>query len=58
MSDEEFETCTGLERNNTLIGGEWDDDECYFVVDELMKFIPRVKYEKYSFCAGLLSIKG
>ena len=37
---------------------EWDDEEFYFVVDELIKFIPQVKYEKLSFCAGLLSIKG
>ncbi|MDE7016539.1 MAG: class I SAM-dependent methyltransferase [Lachnospiraceae bacterium] len=57
IGDIMFETRVELERNKTLIGEEWDDDECYFVVDELTKFIPQVKYEKYSFCAGLLSIK-
>ena len=35
-----------------------NDKSGYFVVDELIKFIPQVKYEKLSFCAGLLSIKG
>ena len=34
-----FETRTELERQKTLIGEEWDDDEFYFVVDELIKFI-------------------
>lgn len=41
-----------------MIGEEWDDDEFYFVVNERKKSIPQVKYEKFSFCAGLLSIKG
>ncbi len=58
IGDIMFETRTELERQKTLIGEEWDDDEFYFVVDELIKFIPQVKYEKFSFCAGLLSIKG
>lgn len=53
-----FETRTELERQKALIGWEWDDEEFYFAVDEMMKFIPQVKYEKYSSCAGLLSIKG
>lgn len=58
IGDVMFETRTELERQKTLIGEEWDDDEFYFAVDELTKFIPQVKYEKFSFCAGLLSIKG
>ncbi len=51
-----FETWAELEKYKTLIGEEWDDDEFYFVVDELTKFFPQMKYEKFSFCAGLLSI--
>lgn len=58
IGDVMFETRTELERQKTVIGEEWDDEEFYFAVDELAKFIPQVKYEKYSFCAGLLSIKG
>ncbi len=57
IGDVMFETRTELERQKALIGEEWDDEEFYFAVDELTKFIPRMKYEKYSFCAGLLSIK-
>lgn len=58
VGDVMFETRTELERQKTLIGEEWDEDEFYFVVDELKKCIPQVTYEKFSFCAGLLSIKG
>ena len=39
IGDIMFETRTELERQKTLIGEEWDDDEFYFVVDELIKFI-------------------
>lgn len=57
IGDVMFETRTELERQKILIGEEWDDEEFYFAVDEIMKLIPQVKYEKHSFCAGLLSIK-
>ena len=56
IGDIMFETWAELEKYKTLIGEEWDDDEFYFVVDELTKFFPQMKYEKFSFCAGLLSI--
>ena len=52
-----FEIRTEPERQKTLIGEEWDDDESYFVVDELTEVFPKMKYEKLSFCAGLLSLK-
>ena len=58
IGDVMFETRTELERQKALIGEEWDDEEFYFAVDELTEFIPQAKYEKFSFCAGLLSIKG
>lgn len=55
IGDVAFETRAELERYKTLIGEEWDDDEVYFVIDELTKSFPQVRYEKFSFCAGLLS---
>ncbi len=58
IGDVMFETRTELERQKALIGEEWDDEEFYFAVDELTEFIPQAQYEKFSFCAGLLSIKG
>lgn len=57
IGDVMFETRTELERQKVLIGQEWDEEEFYFTVDELKKMIPQVKYEKFSFCAGLLSVK-
>lgn len=57
IGDVMFETRTELERQKVLIGQEWDEEEFYFTEDELKKMIPQVKYEKFSFCAGLLSVK-
>lgn len=55
IGDVAFETRAELERCRTLIGEEWDDDEIYFVADELTKSFPQMKFEKFSFCAGLFS---
>lgn len=57
IGDVAFETRAELERCKILTGEEWDDDEIYFVADELAKIFPQMKYEKFSFCAGLLSLK-
>lgn len=57
IGDVAFETRAEMERCRTFIGEEWDDDEIYFVVDELMKSFPQMKYEKFSFCAGLFSLR-
>ena len=57
IGDVAFETRAELERNKALIGEEWDDDEFYFVADEIAMSFPQMKFEKFSFCAGLLSFK-
>lgn len=57
IGDIMFETRTELERCKVIAGDEWDDDEFYFVADELAASIPQMRYEKVSFCAGLLSVK-
>lgn len=58
IGDVAFETRAELERCRKLAGEEWDDEEIYFVADELTKSFPQMKYEKFSFCAGLFSIQG
>lgn len=58
IGDVAFETRTELERQRALIGDEWDDEEIYFIADEFTKVFPQMKYEKFSFCAGLLSGPG
>ena len=57
IGDVAFETRTELERQKALIGDEWDDEEIYFVADEFAQIFPQMKFEKFSFCAGLLSLR-
>ena len=35
---------------------DWDDDEIYFVVDELQAYIPQLRFEPLSNCAGVLTL--
>lgn len=37
-------------------GEEWDDDEIYFVFEELQKVFPKMKFDQVSHCAGILSL--
>ena len=57
IGDVIFETRTELEHNKILIGDEWDDDEIYFVADELTEAFPQMKFERFTFCSGLLFLK-
>ncbi len=57
IGDVAFETRTELERHKLLIGDEWDDEEIYFTIDELTKSFPQMKFKRFSFCAGLLTLK-
>ncbi len=34
----------------------WDEEENYFIVDEIKKVFPNIKFVKYSYCSGLLSL--
>lgn len=38
-------------------GADWDDDEIYFVWDELKEHFPQMEFEPVSCCAGVLSVK-
>lgn len=57
IGDVAFETRAELESRRVLIGDEWDDEEIYFVVDELTESFPQIKFEQFSFCSGLLSLE-
>lgn len=35
---------------------EWDDEEIYFVFEELQKVFPKMKFDQVSHCAGILSL--
>lgn len=56
IGDVAFENRALLEACRDNVGDDWDDDEIYFVVDELQMYIPEIKFEKMSSCAGLLSL--
>lgn len=57
IGDVAFETRAALEQCRASVGNEWDDDEIYFVVEEMKKSFPQIQYERISFCAGLLSLR-
>lgn len=56
IGDVAFETRTSLEKCKANTGDEWDDDEIYFVVDELRAYFPEIQFEPMSCCAGLLTL--
>lgn len=56
IGDVAFETRSQLEQCRKDVGDEWDDDEIYFVVDELKKYLPTLGFTRISYCAGVLSI--
>ncbi len=57
IGDVAFETRAQLEACRAQAGGEWDGDEIYFVIDELKKVLPALRFERFSDCAGLITIR-
>lgn len=56
IGDVAFENRSQLEQCRKDVGDEWDDDEIYFVVDELKREFPELGFKQRSHCAGVLSI--
>lgn len=56
IGDVAFSTREELERCRMEVGEEWDDEEIYFVHEEMKKIFPDMEYERISYCAGLLSL--
>ena len=56
IGDIAFETRSQLERCREVAGDEWDDEEIYFVVDELERAFPTLVFQRISYCAGVLSL--
>lgn len=54
IGDVAFETRAALEKCKDIAGNEWDDDEIYFVFDELKNHFYKMKFEQISYCAGIL----
>lgn len=56
IGDVAFETREELDQCRKDAGDEWDDEEIYFVADELKQAFPTLAFTKISFCAGVLSL--
>ncbi len=56
IGDVAFADRAGLVRCQKEAGDEWDDEEIYFVFDEMQKIFPKMRFEQISDCAGLLSL--
>lgn len=56
IGDVAFLNRQDLEQCREKAGEEWDDEEFYFVFDELRKSFPTIEFEQISHCAGVLSL--
>lgn len=56
IGDVAFDNRRQLEQCRKDTGVEWDDDEMYFVVDELKKAFPSLAFTRISYCAGIISL--
>lgn len=56
IGDVAFDTRSELEQCRHDAGDKWDDDEIYFVAEELKEHFPALSFTRVSFCAGILSL--
>ncbi len=56
IGDVAFETRKDLERCRKAAGDAWDDDEIYFVAEELRKALLGLSFMQVSDCAGILML--
>ncbi len=54
IGDVAFRTRAELEECR-IQTGEWDEEEYYFVFDELNRSFPKMEFQQHSCCAGLLT---
>ena len=57
IGDVAFNTRDELEKCKSESGDDWDDDEIYFVIDELRQYFPNLSFEQKSYCSGIISIQ-
>ena len=56
IGDVAFATRAELEHCRQAAGDEWDDEEIYFVADELRAAFPDLTFTQISHCAGIVTI--
>ena len=57
IGDVAFQTRRDLDQCRKQAGDAWDEDEIYFVYNELKSILPQLNFEPYSECAGVLTLK-
>lgn len=57
IGDVAFESRAALQKCMDEAGDEWDDDEIYFVFDEIKHHFPSMQFEPISYCAGIISLQ-
>ncbi|MDO5016436.1 MAG: class I SAM-dependent methyltransferase [Eubacteriales bacterium] len=57
IGDIAFETQEDQQRCREMAGEEWDEEEIYFIIDELKQNFPQLRFQKASFCAGIIRIE-
>ena len=57
VGDVAFRTRVELEACKKQAGAAWDEDEIYFVADELTPAFPQLKFIPFSACAGILLLR-
>ena len=57
IGDVAFESRTALQKCRNEAGEAWDDDEIYFVMDEIKVHFPTIHFEQMSNCAGLILLQ-
>lgn len=56
IGDVAFDTVENREKCRIDSGDEWDEEEIYFVWEEIAGTFPDMKFEKVSDCSGILSL--
>ena len=57
IGDVAFRTREALEACRKSAGDAWDEDEIYFVYDELRPHLPALTFESFSHCTALLTLR-
>ena len=56
IGDVAFNTRAEWEQCRADSGAAWDDDEIYFVFDEIKRHFPKMTFERMSYCSGVLML--
>ena len=57
IGDVAFRTRGELKACRNAAGDGWDEDEIYFVYDELLPYFPALTFESFSRCTALLTLR-